>query len=200
MSRTFPLSLQNTKNSPLILPQCHTHRLMRLYSKQNISRLDSRFVGGIQCVKLHNRKKYSSALQETFVCITKPPTSLDNLSYHLPHVHKIYTASHPLSTIWAQFAFCQPQLGNETSYYLTPPLASSESSLQISFLCGTTPVTIICIQPLLDLLHIILLICSQKLLSIPSQNSTHVKKSYKMNRAIRHHVILKQPQKCKLAF
>lgn len=97
-------------------------------------------------------------------------------------------------------AFCQPQLGNETCYYLTPRSASSESSVQISFLCGTTSVTITSLQPLLGLLHIILLICSQKLLSIPGQNSMHIKKSYKRNRAIRHHVILKQPQKNKLAF
>lgn len=123
-----------------------------------------------------------------------------------PITYRMYVKYTLPPVLWAQFeeqnhlAFCQPQLGNETSYYLTPPLASTESSVQISFLCGTTSVIIISLQPLLDLLYIILLICSQKLFSIPGQNSMHIKKSYKRNRAIRHNVILKQPQKNKLAF
>lgn len=98
MSRTFPLSaIEHKKLSCDFLPQCHTHQLNEILQQAK----HSRFVGGIQHGSPPNRKKYPSALQETFVCTTIPSTSLNKPLLPSPtacmwNVHRLPSSEHNL--------------------------------------------------------------------------------------------------------
>lgn len=102
--------LQNTKNSPVILPQCHSHQLSEIvqqakHIKAGLKICKEAFnvsapTTGESIHQLCRRPLYVSQ------CLLQHWTSLSCLSYHLPHVCKIYTASRPLSTIWRAKSSC----------------------------------------------------------------------------------------------